>query len=75
MVGSVCVFVKSQITCGVSVYPENAVTYSAGNEGQNVHLGPGGACVNCLYSWYILILSYCYVNITVCILSIMLAVG
>ena len=30
----VCVSVKSHLTYGVSVRPENAVTYSAGNEGQ-----------------------------------------
>ena len=28
--------VKSHLTYGVSVRPENAVTYSAGNEGQNI---------------------------------------
>ena len=33
---SVCVSVKSHLTYGASVHPENAVTYSAGNEGQNV---------------------------------------
>ena len=33
---SVCVSVKSHLTYGVSVHPENAVTYSAGNEGQNI---------------------------------------
>ena len=32
---SVCVSVKSHLTYGVSVRPENTVTYSAGNEGQN----------------------------------------
>ena len=31
---SVCVSVKSHLTYGASVRPENAVTYSAGNEGQ-----------------------------------------
>ena len=31
----VCVSVKSHLTYGASVRPENAVTYSAGNEGQN----------------------------------------
>ena len=31
---SVCVSVKSHLTSGASVRPENAVTYSAGNEGQ-----------------------------------------
>ena len=33
-IGSVCVSVKSHLTYGASVSPENAVTYSAGNEGQ-----------------------------------------
>ena len=33
---SVCVSVKSHLTSGVSVRPENTVTYSAGNEGQNI---------------------------------------
>ena len=33
VVGSVCVSVKSHLTYGASVRPENAVTYSAGNEG------------------------------------------
>ena len=28
--------VKSHLTYGASVRPENAVTYSAGNEGQNI---------------------------------------
>ena len=32
---SVCLSVKSHLTYGTSVRPENAVTYSAGNEGQN----------------------------------------
>ena len=36
VVGSVCVSVKSHLTYGASVRPENAVTYSAGNEGQNI---------------------------------------
>ena len=31
---SVCVSVKSHLTYGASVRPENAVTYSAGNEGR-----------------------------------------
>ena len=31
---SVCLSVKSHLTYGASVRPENAVTYSAGNEGQ-----------------------------------------
>ena len=30
----VCLSVKSHLTSGASVRPENAVTYSAGNEGQ-----------------------------------------
>ena len=34
--GSVCVSVKSHLTYGASVRPENAVTYSAGNKGQNI---------------------------------------
>ena len=33
---SVCVSVKSHLTYGASVRPENAVAYSAGNEGQNI---------------------------------------
>ena len=33
---SVCLSVKSRLTYGASVLPENAVTYSAGNEGQNI---------------------------------------
>ena len=36
VVGSVCVSVKSHLTYGASVRPENAVTYSAGNEGQKI---------------------------------------
>ena len=35
-VGSVCVSVKSHLTYGASVRPENAVTYSAGNEGEKI---------------------------------------
>ena len=31
-----CVSVKSHLTSGESVRPENAVTYSADNEGQNI---------------------------------------
>ena len=31
LVGSVCVSVKSYLTSGASVCPENTVTYSAGN--------------------------------------------
>ena len=33
---SVCVSVKSHLTYGASVHPENAATYSVGNEGQKV---------------------------------------
>ena len=36
VVGSVCLSVKSHLTSGASVRPENAVTYSAGNEGQKI---------------------------------------
>ena len=32
----VCLSVKSHLTSGASVRPENAVTYSAGNEGQKI---------------------------------------
>ena len=32
----VCVSVKSHLTSGASVRPENAATYSAGNEGQKL---------------------------------------
>ena len=32
----VCLSVKSHLTYGESVRPENAVTYSAGNEGQKI---------------------------------------
>ena len=32
----VCVSVKSNLTSGASVRPENTVTYSAGNGGQNI---------------------------------------
>ena len=32
----VCVSVKSHLTYEASVRPENAVTYSAGNEGQKI---------------------------------------
>ena len=32
----VCVSVKSHLTYGASVRPENAVTYSAGNEGRKI---------------------------------------
>ena len=36
-IGSVCLSVcKSHLTYGASVRPENAVTYSAGNEGQKI---------------------------------------
>ena len=34
VVGSVCLSVKSHLTSGASVRPENTVVYSAGNEGQ-----------------------------------------
>ena len=33
---SVCLSVKSHLTYGASVRPENVVTYSAGNEGQKI---------------------------------------
>ena len=33
---SVCVSVKSHLTYGASVHPENAVTYSAGNKGRKI---------------------------------------
>ena len=33
---SVCLSVKLHLTSGVSVRPENTVTYSAGKEGQNI---------------------------------------
>ena len=33
---SVCLSVKSHLTYGASVRPENAVTYSAGNEDQKI---------------------------------------
>ena len=33
---SVCVSVKSYLTSGASIHPENTVTYSAGNGGQNI---------------------------------------
>ena len=33
---SVCLSVKSHLTSGASVHPENTVTYSADNEGQTV---------------------------------------
>ena len=32
----VCLSVKSHLTYGASVRPENAVTYSVGNEGKNI---------------------------------------
>ena len=32
----VCVSVKSHLTFGASVRPENAVTYSVGNKGQKI---------------------------------------
>ena len=33
---SVCLSVKSHLTYGASIRPENAVMYSAGNEGQKI---------------------------------------
>ena len=36
LVVSVCLFVKSHVTSGVSVRPENTATYSAGNGGQKI---------------------------------------
>ena len=36
VVGSVCLSVKSHLTSGASVGPENSVTYSTGNRGQNI---------------------------------------
>ena len=33
---SVCLSVKSYLTYGAFVHPENAVTYSAGKEGQKI---------------------------------------
>ena len=33
---SVCVSVKSHLTSGASLRPENSVTYSAGNRGQKI---------------------------------------
>ena len=36
VVGSVCVSVKSPLTSGVSVHPENTVTYSASSKGQKI---------------------------------------
>ena len=33
---SVCLSVKSHLTSGASVRPENTVMYPAGNEGQNI---------------------------------------
>ena len=32
----VCVSVKSHLTSGATVHPENTVTYSAGNRGQKI---------------------------------------
>ena len=32
----VCLSVKSHLTFGASVHPENAVTYSVGNEGRKI---------------------------------------
>ena len=34
--GSVCVSVKSHLTFGAFVRPENAVTYSVGNKGEKI---------------------------------------
>ena len=34
---SVCLSIKSHLTSGVSVRPENTVTYSAGNGGQTIY--------------------------------------
>ena len=54
---SVCLSVKQHLTYGASVRPENAVTYSAGNEDQNVcgvfsETAPlqrsGTSCIVCL---------------------------
>ena len=36
VVGSVCVSVKSHLTSGASVGPENTVAHSAGNRGQKI---------------------------------------
>ena len=36
IVGSLCVYVKSHLTSGASVRPENPVTYSVDNGGQNI---------------------------------------
>ena len=36
----VCVSVKSHLTSGASVHPENTVTYSAGNGSQKISLKP-----------------------------------
>ena len=33
---SVCLSIKSHLTSGASVHPENTVAYSAGNGGQNI---------------------------------------
>ena len=33
---SICLSVKSHLTSGASVRPENSATYSTGNEGQNI---------------------------------------
>ena len=37
VLGSVCLSVKSHLTYGASIRSENAVTYSAGNEGQKIY--------------------------------------
>ena len=51
-----CVCVKSHLTYGVSVHPENAVTYSAGNEGhmrwhrmQDIQYLHRGFCISVLF--------------------------
>ena len=36
---SVCLSVKSNLIFGASVHPENTLTYSAGNGGQNIFVG------------------------------------
>ena len=33
---SVCLFIKSHLTFGVSVHPETTITYTAGNGGQKI---------------------------------------
>ena len=56
VVGSVCPF--SHLTSGVSVLPENAVTYSAGNEGQKNRRVFSEPALSALYS--ISMVSYFY---------------